>query len=104
MKRLLIIIIILIIYTPAQQMDRLFWNGGDWRRIEKTANYDPEYEGDAATFNDCPGAFTSDSGIIIYEGNQSFPECIKYGAKIGGDKGGSFRKPFLKFFTENLLN
>ena len=42
MKRLLIIILILIIYTPAQQMDRLFWNGGDWRRIEKTANYDPE--------------------------------------------------------------
>ena len=23
-------------------MDRLFWNGSDWRRIEKTANYDPE--------------------------------------------------------------
>ena len=68
-----------------------------------TANYKEEHEGDAATFNDCPGAFTSDSGIIIYEGNQSFPECIKYGAKIGGNKGGSFKKPFLKFFTENLL-
>ena len=42
MKRLLIIIIILIIYTPAQQMDRLFWNGSDWKRIEKVANYDHE--------------------------------------------------------------
>mgnify|MGYP001467052205 CR=1 FL=1 len=26
------------------------------------------------------------------------------GAKIGGNKGGAFKKPFLKFFTENLLN
>ena len=42
MKRLLIIILILIIYTPAQQMDRLFWNGSDWKRIEKVANYDHE--------------------------------------------------------------
>ena len=23
-------------------MDRLFWNGSDWRRVEKVANYDPE--------------------------------------------------------------
>ena len=42
MKRLLIIILILIIYTPAQQMDRLFWNGSDWKRTEKVANYDHE--------------------------------------------------------------
>lgn len=42
MIRLLIIIITVVIYVPAQQMDRLFWNGSDWRRIEKSANYDPE--------------------------------------------------------------
>ena len=30
--------------------------------------------------------------------------CITRGAKIGGNKGGAFKKPFLKFFTENLLN
>jgi hypothetical protein len=34
----------------------------------------------------------------------SYPECITKGAKIGGNKGVRFKKPFLKFFTENLLN
>jgi len=29
--------------------------------------------------------------------------CITKGAKIGGNKGGTFKKPFLKFFKENLL-
>ena len=69
-----------------------------------TANYKEEYEGDAAIFNDCPGSFTNDQGIIIYEGNQSFPDCITRGATIGGNKGVVFKKPFLKFFTESLLN
>ena len=69
-----------------------------------TANYEAEYEGDNATFNECPGAFTNDEGIIIYEGNSAYPDCIKWGAKIGGNKGGVFKKPFLKFFTESLLN
>ena len=63
-----------------------------------------EYEGDVAIFNDCPGSFTNDQGIIIYEGNQSFPDCITRGATIGGNKGVVFKKPFLKFFTESLLN
>jgi len=69
-----------------------------------TANYKEEYEGDNATFNNCPGAFTNDEGIIIYDGNSSYPDCIKWGAKIGGNKGVVFKKPFLKFFTESLLN
>ncbi|RTZ95496.1 MAG: hypothetical protein DSY36_01935, partial [Candidatus Neomarinimicrobiota bacterium] len=36
------ILLIFITYLPAQQMDRLFWNGSDWRRLEKLADYDPE--------------------------------------------------------------
>jgi dienelactone hydrolase len=86
-------------------------NGGDIEVTVKkgwhhgfTANYKEEYEGDAAIFNDCPGSFTNDQGIIIYEGNQSFPDCITRGATIGGNKGVVFKKPFLKFFTESLLN
>ena len=69
-----------------------------------TANYKEEYEGDNATFNNCPGAFTNDEGIIIYEGNSSHPDCIKYGTKIDGNKSAVFRKLFLKFFTKSLLN
>ena len=42
MKRLTFISLIFIAYLPAQQMDRLFWNGSDWRRLEKLAEYDPE--------------------------------------------------------------
>ena len=41
MKRLTFILLIFITYLPAQQMDRLFWNGSDWRRLEKLAEYDP---------------------------------------------------------------
>ncbi len=69
-----------------------------------TANYEAEYEGDAQIFNDCAGAFTNDEGNIIYTGNDNYPECVTRGATIGGNKGGVFKKPFLKFFTENLLN
>ena len=42
MKRVIILLLIFITYSPAQQMDRLFWNGSDWRRLEKLADYDPE--------------------------------------------------------------
>ena len=35
-------------------------------------------------------------------GNAAYPECVTRGAHIGGNK--PFKKPFLKFFTENLLN
>ena len=42
MKRVILLLLIFITYSPAQQMDRLFWNGSDWRRLEKLADYDPE--------------------------------------------------------------
>ena len=41
--------------------------------------------------------------ISLLIANSAYPDCIKWGAKIGGNKGGVFKKPFLKFFTENLL-
>jgi|TARA_B100000795_G_scaffold241949_1_gene204959 hypothetical protein len=41
-----------------------------------------EYEGDVAIFNDCPGSFTNDQGVMIYEGNKTFPDCITIGATI----------------------
>ena len=49
-------------------------------------------------------AFMTDEGNITYVGSGSYPECVTMGAHIGGNKGGTFKKPFLKFFTENLLN
>ena len=55
----------------------------------------------------CPVPWTillTDEGIITYVGNGTYPECITKGATIGGNKGGAFKKPFLKFFKENLLN
>ena len=42
MKPLTFILLISITCLPAQKMDRLFWNGSDWRRLEKFADYDPE--------------------------------------------------------------
>jgi len=42
MKPLTFILLISITCLPAQEMDRLFWNGSDWRRLEKFADYDPE--------------------------------------------------------------
>ena len=42
MKRVTLILLIFITYLPAQQMDRLLWNGSDWRQLEKLADYDPE--------------------------------------------------------------
>jgi len=69
-----------------------------------TANYDAEYEADNQVFSKCAGAFMTDEGNITYVGSGSYPECVTMGAHIGGNKGGTFKKPFLKFFTENLLN
>ena len=76
-----------------------------------TANYEAEYEKDPQIFNDCPGYFTGDDGTT----SSSDPDykwatecwkdpCVTKGAHIGGNKGGIFKKPFLKFFKENLLN
>jgi len=68
-----------------------------------TANYEAEYEADNQIFSKCPGSFMTDEGNITFIGNAPYPECITMGAHIGGNKGGVFRKPFLKFFKENLL-
>jgi len=47
--------------------------------------------------------FTEDNGFPS-EGVADWGDpCITKGAKIGGNKGGTFKKPFLKFFKENLL-
>ena len=86
-------------------------NGGDievtvkkrWHR-GFTANYKEEYEADPQIFSKCPPWFTEDNGFPS-EGVADWGDpCITKGAKIGGNKGGAFKKPFLKFFTENLLN
>ena len=68
-----------------------------------TANYKVEYEADPQIFSKCPPWFTEDNGFPS-EGVADWGDpCITKGAKIGGNKGGTFKKPFLKFFTENLL-
>ena len=86
-------------------------NGGDIEVTVKkrwhhgfTANYKEEYEADPQIFSKCPPWFTEDNGFPS-EGVADWGDpCITKGAKIGGNKGGTFKKPFLKFFTENLLN
>ena len=86
-------------------------NGGDIEVTVKkgwhhgfTANYKVEYEADPQIFSKCPPWFTEDNGFPS-EGVADWGDpCITRGAKIGGNKGGAFKKPFLKFFTENLLN
>ena len=69
-----------------------------------TANYKEEYESDPWFFSKCPPWFTEDDGFPSDGVADWDAPCIIKGAKIGGDKGGFFRKSFLKFFTENLLN
>ena len=75
-----------------------------------TANYKAEYDSDPQIFSGCSGSFIEDDG----NWGSSDPDykwaedwwndpCLKRGAHIGGNKGGIFKKPFLKFFTENLL-
>ncbi len=86
-------------------------NGGDIEVTVKkgwghgfTANYDPEYESESQIFLKCPPYFTEDNGYPS-EGVADWGDpCMSRGATIGGNKGGVFKKPFLKFFKENLLN
>ena len=68
------------------------------------ANYEAEYEPKSQAFTTCPSIYLNDDGTVkpesYYEWNDP---CVKQGNTIGGNKGGVFKKPFLKFFTENLL-
>ena len=86
-------------------------NGGDIEVTVKkrwhhgfTANYKEEYEADPQIFSKCPPWFTEDNGYPNRGVAEWDAPCITKGAKIGGNKVGAFKKPFLKFFTENLLN
>ena len=66
--------------------------------------YEPEYEPKSQVFTECPSIYLNDDGTVkpesFYEWNDP---CITEGNTVGGNKGGVFKKPFLKFFTENLL-
>ena len=68
------------------------------------ANYEAEYEPKSQAFTTCPSIYLNDDGTVkpdsYYEWNDP---CVTGGNTIGGNKGGVFKKPFLKFFTENLL-
>ena len=68
------------------------------------ANYEAEYEPKSQGFTKCPSIYLNDDGTVkpesYYEWNDP---CITGGNTVGGNKGGVFKKPFLKFFTENLL-
>ena len=67
--------------------------------------YEPEYEPNAQVFTTCPSIYLNDDGTVKPESNYSWDDpCVKKGNTIGGNKGGVFKKPFLKFFTESLLN
>ena len=69
-----------------------------------TANYEPEFEANAQAFTGCPSIYIRDDGTINPESNYSWDDpCIGKGNTLGGKKGGVFKKPFLKFFEENLL-
>jgi dienelactone hydrolase len=67
------------------------------------ANYKPEYEADQEAWHECPDYYTEDDGMANKDASID-TSCITYGYTIGGNKGGKFRGPFLKFFKENLLN
>jgi dienelactone hydrolase len=67
--------------------------------------YEPEYEPNAQVFTTCPSIYLNDDGTVKPESNYSWDDpCVKKGNTIGGNKGGVFKKPFLNFFTENLLD
>ena len=97
---------------PCVEMgEKIKANGGDIETTVKkgwhhgfTANYEAEYESDPWIFSKCPPWFTEDNGFPSEGVADWDAPCITKGAKIGGNKGGAFKKPFLKFFTENLLN
>ena len=91
--------------------EKISANGGDIETTVKkgwhhgfTANYKEEYESDPWIFSKCPPWFTEDNGFPSDGVADWNAPCITYGAKIGGDKGVIFKRPFLKFFKENLLN
>ena len=67
------------------------------------ANYEAEYESDQEKWHDCPPYYTEDDGMPNKDVKID-ASCITYGYSIGGNKGGVFKKPFLKFFEESLLN
>ena len=97
---------------PCVEMgEKIKANGGDIETTVKkgwhhgfTANYEAEYESDPWIFSKCPPWFTEDNGFPSEGVADWDAPCITKGAKIGGNKGGAFKNPFLKFFTENLLN
>jgi len=97
---------------PCVEMgEKIRANGGDIEITVKkgwhhgfTANYKEEYESDPWIFSKCPPWFTEDNGFPSQGVAEWDAPCITKGATIGGDKGGFFRKPFLKFFNETLLN
>ena len=96
---------------PCVEMgEKIKANGGDIETTVKkgwhhgfTANYEAEYESDPWIFSKCPPWFTEDNGFPSEGVADWDAPCITKGAKIGGNKGGAFKRPFLKFFTENLL-
>ena len=68
------------------------------------ANYSAEFEAGQEVWHNCPDYYTEDDGMANKEAKFD-DSCITYeGYHMGGNKGGVFKKPFLKFFTENLLN
>jgi len=70
-----------------------------------TANYKPERDPEAQIWSKCAPAYTNDEGYIVTNTDVVPPyPCITYGATMGGNKGGVFKKPFLNFFKENLLD
>ena len=101
-------------YTPAESCvligEKYKANGADIEITVKkgwhhgfTANYKAEWEGDSQIWSKCAPAYTLDSGYIT-RGDVHYPfPCVTYGATMGGNKGSVFKKPFLKFFEENLL-
>ena len=115
-------------YTLAEdcveQGERIKANGGDIKITVKkgwhhgfTANYEAEYERDPMIFHNCPDSLMKDDGNYgTSDPNYKWAKewwndpCITRGANIGGtDKNGKkswmvFKKPFKKFFIENLLN
>ena len=104
-------------YTPPEPCVKLGEkykaNGADIKITVKkgwhhgfTANYKPEWDPKAQIWNKCAPAYTNDEGFIVTNTNSDvkYPyPCVTYGATMGGNKGGVFKKPFLKFFEENLL-
>ena len=67
------------------------------------ANYEAEYEEHLEAWHECPAYYTEDDGTPNKDVKID-ASCITYGYTVGGNKGGVFKKPFLKFFEETLLN